>query len=137
MLGHIFAKHLPSPDSSVFDVCVPSAVGMVTGTDVSGCGMWAESGGMGPLGREGFVVPPGASSDGATVLPLLLCVSVPRNELSGAKLSSKMVAVDCIELQFSLEFTGQRVQKKSYDHAPHLDYTSHLDHTLILTTPSS
>ena len=65
---------------------MPSAVGV----DVSGCGMWAESGGMGPVGREGFVVPPGASSGGATVL---LCVSVPRNELSGAKLSSKMVAV--------------------------------------------
>ena len=48
---------------------------------------------MGPVGREGFVVPPGASSGGATVLPVLLCVSVPRNELSGAKLSSKMVAV--------------------------------------------
>ena len=90
MLGHKFAKHLPSPGSFV---CVPSAVGMVTGTDVSGCGMWAESGGMGPLGREGFVVPPGASSGGATVLPVLLCVSVPRNKLSGAKLSSKMVAV--------------------------------------------
>ena len=52
---------------------------------------------MGPAGREGFVVPPGTLSGGATVLPLLLCVSVPRNELSGAKLSSKMVAVDCTE----------------------------------------
>ena len=93
MLGHIFAKHLPSPGIFVSDVCVPSAAGV----DVSGCGMWAESGGMGPVGREGFVVPPGASSGGATVLPLLLCVSVPRNELSGAKLSSNIVAVDCTE----------------------------------------
>ena len=72
----IVRSHLPSPGSLVSDACVPSAVGTVTDTEVSGSGMWAESGGMGPVGSGGFVVSPGVSSDGATVLPVLPCVSV-------------------------------------------------------------
>ena len=62
--------YLPSSGSLVFDTCVGPAV---TGTEVSDFGMWAESVGM---GSEGFVVLPGASSDGATGLPVLPCVSV-------------------------------------------------------------
>ena len=61
--------YLPSSGSLVSD----TSVGMVTGTGVSGFGMWAESVGM---GSEGFVVPSGPSSDGATVLLALPCVSV-------------------------------------------------------------
>ena len=72
--GSVARLPVASPGSLVSDACVPSAVGMVT--KVSGSGMWAESGGMGPVGSGGFVVSPGVSSDGATVLPVLPCVSV-------------------------------------------------------------
>ena len=62
--------YLPSSGSLVSDTCVGPAV---TGTRMSDFGKWAESVGM---ESEGFVVPSGASSDGATGLLVLPCVSV-------------------------------------------------------------